>query len=289
MMLLLLHMGAAIALAEPQRELIKEDITIRSRGASAGPAVAVPSAAADPAVLREALESLDVYRAEHKAATGIVRMEAARRRLERPFPEAPYLSFNASLAAPRFDRWLFEVIDKNAEVLWQTSGAGPAGRIDWDGSGAGEKLIARVGGEYRFRFSSWISGEERTLESEPVRLASMSYKEFMGDQQLEVDNALLFAKDSPKWAPTATRYLGAMAARMRRVAIKEHLYRLTLRQRDAGSAVARARARALSKELARQLVIAPARVKVAVSGEGERGDVTAVTLPPEKGASLGGY
>jgi hypothetical protein len=271
-----------------ERELIKEDITIRSRGGASGPAVAVPPPTADAAVLKEALESLDVYRADHKTATGIVRMEAARRRLERPFPEAPYLSFNAALAAPRFDRWLFEVIDKNSEVLWQTSGAGEAGRIDWDGSGAGEKLLARVGGEYRFRFSSWIRGEERALESEPVRLASMSYREFMGDQLLEVDNALLFAADSPKWARTAPRYLGAMAGRMRRVTIKQHLYRLVLRQKDPRSAVARARARALTKELARQLVIAEARVKVEVIGEGERGDVTAVALPPEKGASLGG-
>lgn len=284
----LLPLLAALLLAVEQRELIKEDITIRSKGSASGPAVAVPPPSADPAVLKEALESLDVYRADHKAATGIVRMEAARRRLERPFPEAPYLSFNAGLAAPRFDRWLFEVIDKNAEVLWQTSGAGEAGRIDWDGSGSGEKLIARVGGEYRFRFSSWIRGEERALESEPVRLASMSYKEFMGDQLLEVDNALLFAKDSPKWAPTAPRFLGAMAARMRRVAIKEHLYRLVLRQRDPRTAVARARSRALAKELARQLVIAPARVKVELAAEGERGDVTSVALPPEKGASLGG-
>lgn len=269
----------AAALWAAERELIKEDITIKAKGAAAGPAVAVPPPAADRAILREALESLDVYRAEHRAAAGLVRMDAARRRLERPFPEAPFLSFDASLAAPRFERWGFEVL-RGDDVLWQASGAGPAPRLEWDGSGAGEKLLARVGEQYRFRFVGWVGGEERALESEPVRLTSMAYKEFMGDQQLEVANSLLFESGSARWAPEAGKYLAAMAGRMRRVAVKDHLYRLVVRNGTP------ARAKALRRELARQLLIAPERVVVEVASEGERGDVTAVLLPPEKGAAL---
>lgn len=276
---------AALALAKAKdKELIKEDITIKGKGGS-GPAVAVPPPTADRALLREEVEALDLYQREQAAAAGEVDLSSTRTRLARPFPEAPFLVFQAGAASRRFERWTFEVL-RGKEPVWQATGAGAAGRLEWDGGGPGGAVAVRVGEDYRFRFSGWKQGEVRVIESDSIRLDSLLYKEFMGDQRLEVANDVLFEKDAARFRAGASPYLAALAGRMRRVPAKDHQYRLTLRDRSPDGAAAKARAKALARELARQLVIAPQRIVVERAGPADRGLVTSCDLPAEKGASL---
>lgn len=278
----------ALLLAAPaqpkDKELIKENITIKGKGGS-GPAVAVPPPVADRALLREEVEALDLFSREQAAAAGGVDLSSTRTRLARPFPEAPFLVFQAGAASRRFDRWTFEVL-RGKEPVWQATGAGAAGRLEWDGGGPGGAMAVRVGEEYRFRFSGWKQGEVRVIESDSIRLDSLLYKEFMGDLRLEVANDVLFEKGSARFGPGASPYLTALAGRMRRVPAKEHQYRLTLRDRSPEGAQAKARAKALAKELARQLVIAPGRIVVERAGPADRGLVTSCELPAERGPSL---
>ncbi len=282
---LLLVLCASASTAKPKDQaLIEQDITIKGRGA-AGPAVQVPEPTADAAVLKEVERSLDIYNEEQKTQAAPVSLETTLRRLAQPFPEAPFLTF-APRSAGRMDRWQFQVLEDGI-AIWHTEGAGRLSqRLDWDGANAAGEMTARVGPEYRFRFTGRRGADDLALESEPIRLRSLAFKEFMGEQHLEVDNTLLFVPGKASFAATAADYLNELSRRMRRSVLKDRPYHLVLFQADPQAKLAVARANALKTHFAKQLVIARARVSVDLQTSGRRGDVTACVLPPEKGAAI---
>ena len=270
--------------AAGEAPVLQEDITIRGKAAR-GPGVRMPGPAADAAVVQEVVGSLGVLRPEAASRTVKLPLQATARRLARPFPQPPFLSFTPSPPV-RCERWTFAV-RSGSEVLWRTEGAGVAGeRLEWDGTGPSGEMAARAGGRYGFRFTCLREGLESVIESEEVDLPSLAFREFIGEQRLEVSNGRLFLDDGAALGPQAEPFLAAMADRMRRVAMPEGRYQLILYQPQPRSGLARRRARAVARALAQKLVISPSQIEVDLQTAGRRGDAAVCVLPPEQGASV---
>ncbi len=280
--LLLLSVGAAAA-EEEGPIVIKQDITIRARG-GVGPPVRLPPPTASPQVLDEVIDSLEIYRGFHKDGVRPIKLLSTRRRLEAPFPRAPFLVF-ASKSDIDYDRWVFAVFS-GREELWRISGDGRLREyLDWDGSGPTGDVVVRVGGRYHFEFSGWKGSEQYSVASEALKITSLSYKELLGGIRLEVSNRILFGKGGG-FSKGARRYLRALGDRMRNVRLDEEPYKLILHQRDPGSRTARARVKTLRRFLSKYLMIAGSRIRVDIRSLGKRGDVTACILPTEMGETF---
>ncbi len=281
---LLAFPGAASgAEGEEAPSVIKQDITIKARGA-VGPPVKLPPPAAVPQVLDEVVDSLEIFKRRQEGGVPVVKLPATRRRLESPFPKAPYLIF-ASKSHVDYDRWIFKVLSGREEV-WRTSGEGGVRDfLDWDGSGPSGEMISRVGRSYRFEFLGWRGGEEYSLASESIRITSLSYNELLGGIRLEVSNGIIFGKGA-RISKEGLRYLRVMGDRMRNARMEEEPYRLVLYQKSPRFRQARRRARVLRDFLSKHLLAAKSRIVIDVRSLGKRGDVLVCLLPPEMGETF---
>lgn len=280
----------AFALSLPawgaERESIREEIAVRAE-APAGPAVIAPAPRAGRPVTDEAIRALDLESFERRARPA-ARLAPGLKRLKRPFPEPPYLSLSPRAVVARYDRWAFEVFCADQLVRREDGDGRLAQRLDWDGSGEGTSPAVRVDAPCRFRFTGWDGPASFTLESEPIVLASLALKEFLGDTRLEVSNAVLFEPGKAAISSQGKSYLDALSDRMRRAPVRaEESYKLTLYHDTPQGKLARARAVALQRLLAKALVINPRRVEVSVLAVDTRGAVLSCLLPAERGAAIG--
>lgn len=279
--------GAAKAKSgEDKDSVVSQDIVIRGKGRPT-PALPPPPTAPEKPVFDEVLHSLDLYKARYKPRGPKVRVAGGTQRLERPFPEPPYLVFSPETFPYPYARWTFEVL-ADGRPLWRAEGEGRAEqRLSWDGSDANGRFAARAGQAYQFRFTGMRKdGEESSISSEPVELVSLSFREPLGGTRVEVSNAALFAPEKAAFRKEADAYLAELAERMRRVNPGEKPYRVELYQRKPGAKLAKSRAAALRRFLSKALVISPQRVRVELLPWGSRGDVASCLLPREEAPAL---
>lgn len=281
---LLLAVSPAAEDGKKPETVLRQDITIKGRPAS-GPPAWVPPPGVEKPVLDEVKKSLDLYKTDYKAAAARLKIASILRRLQSPFPAPPFLNLSARTVRQRHDSWLFEVLERDS-VIFRTEDEGPLeDDVEWDGTDSAGKVVARVGGRYRFRFTGLRGQDDFTLESEEAELTSMIYREGMGNIRMEVSNALLFSPKSSRLLPKAEEYLGRMASRLGRSGDPGG-FTILLYQEAPESALSRKRAAALAKYFAEYLLLSPSRFSVDVRAAGERGDCTACILPPGKGERL---
>lgn len=270
--------------ADRDKTDMTNDISIKVRG-SGGPPVELPSPAAEKAIVDEVIDSLNISKAPAAGAPATAKLPGGSSRLERPFPAAPFLTLSPRSVTAPYDQWTFEVFE-GSELVWRQSGTGGlAEKIEWDGSGQAGDLVARVERSYHYRFTG--SGRSSFIvTSEPVRLKSMYYKEYVGDQHLELSNEVLFQKGSAKFGKDAAGYLAALAERMRRAPLREQSYKLLLYSSEPRGKLAAARAAAMRRRLAKDLLINLKKVDVDTLSVGPRGDTTVCVLPAETGDTI---
>lgn len=292
MSLALLALSAALTAAPAQAAKKKgddssvEEITIKGKGPG-GPPVRLPPVAPDGAVADEVAGTLEVLKAEHKAAPPQLRVPGGpARRLSRPFPEPPYLSFNPEAFPQPHDRWTFEVMT-GENVVWRASGRGRATeRIEWDGTDATGRVAVRVGAPYHFRFTGVRDGEELGVTSEVVELASVLFRETLGDVHMEVGAAMLFPSGKAKLLESASPFLKDLGQRLRRVNSNFGPLKLMLYQKEPGGKLAKRRAKALKDYFIKSLIVHSSRLEVELSQAEERGEVLSCVLPPDGGAVI---
>lgn len=279
---LFLVLALTAASSEKPKEdasLIRQDITIKAKNAGGPPVRAIPPAPGP--LMREVVESLELFRKEQGSEPAPVKLDATRRRLEQPFPGPPFLAFKPREDSPAYDRWTFEVLS-GSEVIWRHSGYEPLSEpLEWDGTGFSVAMAARAGKSYRFRFTASSRGEEYVLHSESIELKSLTYRELTGERRLEVSNSLLFVRGQENFGLDSDRYLAEMGDRMRRSPMGESPYKLILYQKKPDSRLAKARAFSLARYFSKYLVVSPSRILVSLESERGRGDSTACLLPPE--------
>lgn len=275
----LLALNASAADKTPEDSVIRQDITIKAKDAGGPPLRAIPPAVGP--LMREVVESLELFRKEQGSEPAPVRLEATRRRLEQPFPGPPFLAFKPREDSPAYERWTFEVLS-GKEVVWRQSGFEPLTEpLEWDGTGFAVAMAAAAGKSYRFRFSASMRGEEFLLFSESIELKSLSYRELTGERRLEVANKLLFERGQANFGLDSDRYLAEMGDRMRRAAIANAPYKLILYQKKPETKLAKARAQSLANYFSKYLLISASRITISLESERGRGDATACLLPPE--------
>ncbi|HAM34465.1 MAG TPA: hypothetical protein DEB40_13820 [Elusimicrobia bacterium] len=257
--------------------LLQEDITIKGKKAG-GPRLKMPAAAADDAVIREVVDSLDVIRKEPDSHVVKVPLDATAKRLSAPYPRAPFVVFSLKKILD-YDEWDFQLLDDERVIFRIKGSLESAERVEWDGRDDADRMAAVAGRSYHFRFSGSKKGEEYVLESESVALNSLSFLDFSGQEHLEVSNSQLFYENEHNFLPQAARYIEALADRMCRITPSQGRYQLTLYQPKPRSSLARKRAQILSKNLSKRLLIAESRLPIEILPVAERGDVLAVILP----------
>lgn len=263
-----------------------QEITIKGKG-PAGPPVRLPPVAPDGAAADEVTATLDVLKVEHKATPPQLRVPGGPvRRLSRPFPEPPYLSFNPESYRQPHERWTFEVLS-GENVVWRAGGRGEAAeKIEWDGTDATGRVAVRVGQPYHFRFTGVRGGEELGVTSEAIELSSVLYRESLGDVHMEVGSALLFASGQAKLLESAAPFLRELAQRLRRVNPELRPLKLTLYQKKPEDKLAKRRAKALKEHFVKSLLVHVSRLEVDAAQAEERGEVLACVLPPDGGAVI---
>ncbi|MBI4386795.1 MAG: hypothetical protein HY551_05385 [Elusimicrobia bacterium] len=302
-------MGAALAVLraeDPQTppSVISEDITIRGRApreAALGPLPAPPSKAA----AREVIQSLRIYKNDYRKGGATIRIPETLRRLDRPFPEPPYLTFPTRAFPRPYKRWRFEVFEQT-RIVWRIEGdtrgdpdsggetdeaqARPSTsvpeEIAWDGLASSGRLAIRVGEAYGLRFTGIDGKREYSMASEPIEFTSLALPQGFAGTRLEAANALIFIAERAALAETSQPYIQEIADRFRRYSPKAEKYRFVLYQENPRSKLAAARSSALRRQFADILLVNPSRIAVEVLGWGERGDVLACVIPSETGALL---
>jgi hypothetical protein len=273
----------------PNEAVVSEDFVIKGKKAG-GPAVWVPQPGVEKPVIDEVIQSLDIVTKDHKPSLPRLQIPAEVRKLHRPFPTPPLVSFDPEGFARPYREWMFEIVDASDErVVWQTEGTRRVVEtVTWDGRDGQGHMAARVGGRYYFRFTGTKGDEGSTLVSEPVEITSLDYTESMGNTRLEVANSLIFGEKSEKLLRSAAEYLNLMAAALARAHPKgkDAGYQLELHHPSPEGKLAKARAKTLRSYLSAYLVVMPSKIAVDVQPPGERGDITACVLPPGKGAAI---
>jgi len=277
--------AAALAAAAPASKTeISQDITVH--GKASGPALAVPPPSPSKPVVNEVLSSLTLGRGEGTPPE-TVRVTPESTRLERPFPEPPFLALSPENIRALYDSWTFEVRAVDGEIVSRTEGVGLLReKVDWDGAGPDGRLSIAAGRRYRYRFVGRRGGREFVIESDPVTLTSFTHREYAGETRLEVAIFEIFTEGKSSFATGAERYLDAMADALRAgEARADGTYRFELYSPKPREKLAAARVKALKKRLAASLRADPDKVKVSPL-PAERGEGLAALVPPSKGARL---
>lgn len=274
----------AAAPSKPKSEL-SQDITVHAKAAA--PALAVPPPSAAKPVVDEVLGSLSLGRGEGGAKPETVRVTPETMRLEKPFPEPPFLALSPENIQAIYDSWTFEVRGMDGEFMARSEGVGLLReKLDWDGAGPDGRLSLVAGKRYRYRFIGRRGGREFIVESDPVTIKSFTHREYAGETRLEAVIDEIFTDGKSTFATGYDRYLEAMTDSLRTgEPRRDGTYRFELYSAQPRGKLAAARAKALRKKLASALKADPAKVKVTVM-PAERGEAIAALVPPSKGARL---
>jgi hypothetical protein len=287
MMLAPLLLATAAFAAEPAKGKteISQDITVHARAAA--PALAVPPPSPVKPVVDEVLGTLSLGKLDGAAPPQTVRVTPETERLEKPFPEPPFLALSPENIQAIYDNWTFEVRAMDGEILNRSEGIGLLReKIDWDGAGPDGRLSIVAGKRYRYRFVGKRGGREFIVESDPVTIKSFTHREYAGETRLEVVVDEIFVDGKKTFATGAEHYLNAMTDALRAgEPRRDGTYRFELYATKPKDKLTAARAKALKKRLAAALVVDPATIKVAPM-PAERGEGLAVLVPPSKGARL---
>ncbi|HXT02146.1 MAG TPA: hypothetical protein VN915_15840 [Elusimicrobiota bacterium] len=265
---------------------MSQNITVVGRAAA--PALAVPPPSPSKPVVDEVLRSLALGRGEGPAGPEVVHVSPESFRLERPFPDAPFLALSPENIHALYDSWTFEVLSDDGEIATRSEGVSILREsIDWDGSGLDGRLVLIAGRRYRYRFTGRRGGREFVVESDPVLIKSFTRREYAGETRLEAAIEEIFTDKTASYATGAERYLDAMADALRAGdARADGTYRFELYTKDPRGKLAAARAKALAKLFGKGFLVEPARVKVQPMPV-ERGEALAAFVPPAKGPRIG--
>ncbi|MBI4372007.1 MAG: hypothetical protein HY552_06895 [Elusimicrobia bacterium] len=279
---LLLAAAALAAAAGASREAAApQDASIQAR--SPGPGLAVPPPEPAPAVVDEVLDSLLLGRGRGGPAPARVGVTPEPARAPRPFPEPPYLALSPANIEALYDAWIFEVFD-GLELVFRSEGIGLLQEpLEWAGEGSDGRTAAVAGRGYRYRFTGRRGSRSFLIDSEPVRLDSLSRPEFSGATRLEAAASALFKEGQAEFADSAKLLLDALVERLRPPEARPGgVCRLAFYAFKPRSAAAKARAEALSGFLTSALRLKPSQVEVSVL-PAESGEILAVVMPPSSG------
>ncbi len=274
------------AWSAPSKSELTQDITIKARAAGAAGVQVAPPTASKP-VIDEVLRSLSLGRGASTPAAERIRTGGDGARFARPFPEPPFLALSPANIEALYDEWAFEIFDNEGDIVWKSDGVGRLNdKADWDGGGPDGRLAVVAGRSYHYRFTGRRAGRAFVIESDPVPLKSFTYREYAGETRLEADAALFFMDGKADPAKDAGLWVDALGSRMRQGEPRaDGNYKVELSAKDVRGKLAQARAKALSRSLAKSLVVAPERVVVTVL-PATRGEAVSAFLPPSKGAAL---
>lgn len=284
-----LLLAAAAFAAEPSskgNEGMSQNITVV--GKAAAPSLSVPPPSPSKPVVDEVLQSLTLGRGAGPAGPETVHVAPETSRLERPFPEPPFLALSPENIRALYDAWTFEIRSDDGEIATRSEGVSILREsIDWDGSGPDGRLVLAPGRRYHYRFMGRRGGREFAIESDPVTIKSFTRREYAGETRLEAAIDEIFTDGKSSYATGAERYLNAMAEALRAGdARADGTYKFELYTKTPRGKLTAARMKALAKTFAAALLIDPKRVKIAPM-PAERAEALAAFMPPSKGARLG--
>ncbi len=274
------------AWSAPAKSELSQDITVHSRAAGAAGVQVAPPTASKP-VIDEVLRSLSLGRGAHAPAAERIRTGGDNARFNRPFPEPPFLALSPANIVAVYDEWTFEVLDNEGDIVWKSDGVGMLNeKVDWDGGGPDGRLVVVAGRSYHYRFTGRRAGRAFVIESDPVPLKSFTHREYAGETRLEADAELFFVEGKADLTKEAGLWVDALGSRLRQGEPRaDGNYKVELSAKDVRGKLAKARAKALVKRLAKSLVVAPERVVVSLMPV-MRGEAVSAFLPPSKGATL---
>ena len=257
-------------------------------GKAAAPSLSVPSPSPSKPIVDEVLNSLSLGRGAGPGGPETVHVSPETSRLERPFPEAPFLALSPENIRALYDAWTFDIRSDDGEIATRSEGVSILREnIDWDGSGPDGRLVLSPGRRYHYRFTGRRGGREFAVESDPVTIKSFVRREYAGETRLEVTIDEIFPEDKATYATGAERYLNAMAEALRAGdARADGTFRFELYAKSPRGKLASARAKALAKTFASALLAEPKRVIIQPMPV-ERSEALAAFVPPAKGARLG--
>jgi hypothetical protein len=289
MILAPLLLAAAALAADPAstgKSEMSQNITVV--GKAAAPTLSVPPPSPSKPIVDEVLQSLALGRGAGPAGPETVRVSPETTRLERPFPEPPFLALSPENIRALYDAWTFEIRSDDGELATRSEGVSILREsIDWDGSGPDGRLAIAAGRRYHYRFTGRRGGREFAIESDPVLIQSFTRREYAGETRLEAAIDEIFPDGKSSYATGAERYLDAMAEALRAGdARADGSYKFELYTKKPRGKLAAARAKALAKTFAAALLVEPKRVKVSPLPV-ERGEALAAFVPPSKGARIG--
>ena len=264
---------------------ISQDITVHARASA--PALAVPAPTPSKPIVDEVLNSIPLGRNAGAAKPDTVHTTPETVRLEKPFPEPPFLSLSPENFRAVYDAWTFQVRAVDGDIVYRSEGVGGMReKIEWDGAGPDGRLNVIPGRRYNYTFNGRRGGREFVVESEPVALKSFTHREYAGETRLEVVTYEIFVEGKTTYATGAERYLDAMMDAVRAGEPRpDNTYRFELYSAKPKDKLTVARAKALKKRFAAAMRVDPALVKIAPMPL-ERGEALAVLVPPSKGARL---
>lgn len=270
----------------PTKSELSQDITVKSRAAEAVGVQIAPPTASKP-VIDEVLRSLALGRGAHAPAAERIRAGGDNARFARPFPEPPFLALSPANIVAVYDVWVFEILDDEGDLVWKSDGVGMLNeKVDWDGDGPDGRLAVVAGRSYHYRFTGRRAGRAFVIESDPVPLKSFTHREYAGETRLEGDAALFFENGKAEMTKDAGLWVDALGSRLRLGEPRaDGNYKVELSAKDIRGKIAKARAKTLTKRLAKSLVVAPERVIVSLM-PAARGEAVSAFLPPSKGAAL---
>src|SRR4051812_47886732 len=131
----LLLWSAAALTAEPSGGKAEMSQNITVVGKASAPPLSVPSPSPSKPVVDEVLRSLSLGRGADPSGAETVRVSPEASRLERPFPEPPFLALSPENIRALYDAWTFEVRSDDGELAARSEGVGVLREsVDWDGS-----------------------------------------------------------------------------------------------------------------------------------------------------------
>lgn len=283
--LILLLASPLLAAAPAGKSEMSQDITVKAK--ASGPPMALPPPTPARAVVDEVLDSLPLGRGEGRAGPETVRVTPESTRLERPFPEPPFLALSPENIRALYDSWTFDVRAVDGEIVYRSEGIGLAReKLDWDGEGSDGRLALIPGRRYRYRFTGRRGGREFEVLSDPVLIKSYAHREYAGETRLEVVIDEVFTDGKATFATGAERYLDAMTDALRAgEPRRDGTYLFELASAAPRSKLTAAREKALRARLAAALKADPAKVRIAPR-TAARGEWLAVLVPPSKGPRL---